>query len=132
MNQYVMIGIIIVAVLIVWNFVKSPATTGGSNLSLEDAKKKIDTRSDIILLDVRTKEEYLEKHIPKSALIPVDVLEQEAASKLPEKGKEILVYCRSGRRSATAVAILKKLGYTHVYDLGGIINWPYETVSGGK
>ena len=45
--------------------------------------------------------------------------------------RTIFVYCRSGRRSVTASEALVKLGYTKVYNLGGIINWPYETENGG-
>lgn len=89
-------------------------------------KKRLDTEKGIIPLDVRTRDEYLEKHIPKSTLIPVDVLSNEANRKLPDKNAEIFVYCRSGNRSAMAAKTLTKLGYTHIYNLGGIVRWPYE------
>lgn len=79
---------------------------------------------------MRTKEEYAEKHIPGSMLIPVDALEKEAPSKLNDKNATILVYCRSGRRSVAASEVLVKLGYTNVYNLGGIMDWIYETKSG--
>lgn len=101
------------------------------NISPEDAKKRLDSEKNIVLLDVRTKDEYEEKHIPGSLLIPVDVIEKEAASKLTDKNADIFVYCRSGRRSVTASEALVKMGYRNVYNLGGIIDWPYETVKGG-
>ena len=86
----------------------------------------------IILLDIRTREEYIEKHIPGSTLIPLNVLAREASKKLPDKHATVFIYCRSGSRSRTAVKILLKQGYTKIFDLGGIARWPYETVSGKK
>lgn len=96
----------------------------------EDAKERLENEENIILLDVRTLEEYEENHIPNSVLIPLDVLEKEASEKLSDKGATIFIYCRSGNRSATASKILLELGYTNLYDLGGIIDWPYDTESG--
>lgn len=101
-----------------------------SNIKPAEAKKRLESEKGIILLDVRTQEEYAEKHIPNSMLIPVDVIEEEAPAKLTDKNAVIFVYCRSGRRSAAASEALVKMGYTGVYNLGGIIDWPYETESG--
>lgn len=96
----------------------------------EEAKKRLENEKGIILLDVRTQEEYTEKHIPDSLLIPVEEIEKEALTKLTDKNVIIFVYCRSGRRSAIASEALAKMGYARVYDLGGIIDWPYKTESG--
>lgn len=96
----------------------------------EEAKKRLESEKGIILLDVRTLEEYSQKHIPSSLLIPVDMIEKEAPLKLTDKNAVIFVYCRSGRRSVTASEALVKMGYSKVYNLGGIIDWPYETESG--
>ena len=85
---------------------------------------------DYILLDVRTEEEYREQRIDGSVLIPNDEISIRAEAELPDKDAAILVYCRSGRRSASAAAELAALGYTNIYDFGGIQSWPYETVSG--
>ena len=52
--------------------------------------------------------------------------EDTAAAVIPEKSTTVLVYCRSGNRSKTAAAALAKLGYTNVYEFGGINTWPYE------
>lgn|GEM_PF-4296883 len=57
-------------------------------------------------------------------------IEALAPEILADKDKTILVYCRSGRRSETAAKSLIKMGYTNTYDFGGIIDWPYKTVSG--
>lgn len=94
----------------------------------QEAKERMDNEKGIILLDVRTKEEYMEGHIKDALLIPVDDLEQEAEENLKDKDAVIFVYCRSGNRSATAADMLAKLGYSNVYDLGGIKYWPYEVV----
>lgn len=99
------------------------------NITPTDAKDRLNSEEDIILLDVRTVEEYVENHIPNSVLIPVDVLQTEAPNQLINKDSTIFVYCRSGNRSVTASKILVNLGYTDVYNLGGIIDWPYETES---
>jgi rhodanese-related sulfurtransferase len=99
-----------------------------SNITPEEAKKSLDTEKDIILLDVRTKEEYETGHIKQSMLIPVDTLKTEAEKQLKDKEAKIFVYCRSGNRSVTAANILVSLGYKNVYNLGGISNWPYEIV----
>lgn len=102
---------------------------GYTDIKPEEAKKRLDSEKGIILLDVRTQEEYSGKHIPNSILIPVEVIQEEAPSKLTDKNATIFVYCRSGRRSEAAADALAKMGYTKVYDLGGIIDWPYETES---
>jgi rhodanese-related sulfurtransferase len=98
-------------------------------ISAEDAKNNMENNSDIILLDVRTEEENKEIRIPGSTLIPLDKLESNVEIVIPDKEKTIYVYCRSGNRSVSAVKILLKLGYKNVYDLGGINQWPYETIS---
>jgi rhodanese-related sulfurtransferase len=97
-----------------------------ANISPEEAKKRLDSEEAIIVLDVRTKEEYDGGHIKDSVLIPVDKLKDEAESKLKDKETVIFVYCRSGNRSTTAANILVELGYKNVYNLGGINQWPYE------
>jgi phage shock protein E len=99
-------------------------------ISPAEAKKRLEAEARIILLDVRTPEEYAEQHIPGSILIPVDQLEQAVEAKIPAKHETIFIYCRSGRRSKIAADKLIGLGYTHVYDLGGIFNWPYEVETG--
>jgi len=96
------------------------------NITPADAKKRLDADKNIVLLDVRTAEEYAEKHIPGSLLIPLDVIETTVTQKIADQKTTIFVYCRSGRRSVTAAESLVKLGYTDVYNLGGIMDWPYE------
>lgn len=90
-------------------------------------KKEIE-KNEVIILDVRSEEEYNSGHIENSILIPIDKLEEEAENILNDKNKKILVYCRSGNRSKKASNILLEKGYTNVYDFGGIKDWPYEIV----
>jgi phage shock protein E len=99
-----------------------------TNIKPEEAKKRLDSEKGIVLLDVRTKEEYDTGYIKGSILIPLDNVKEEAERKLKDKDAPIFVYCRSGNRSTSAASILANLGYKNVYNLGGINNWPYEVV----
>ena len=96
------------------------------SITAEAAKEIMDTEEDFFILDVRTREEYDEGHIPGAVLIPNTEIETRAEEELPDKGPLILVYCRSGRRSKLAAQILADLGYTNVKEFGGILDWPYE------
>ena len=83
--------------------------------------------ADVTILDVREQDEYDSGHIPGAVLLPVGTIDEEtAASVIPEKDSVTLVYCRSGNRSKKAAAELAELGYTEIYEFGGIITWPYE------
>ena len=84
--------------------------------------------SSVIILDVRTPEEYKEGHIEGSILIPDYEILETAEKILTDKNQTILVYCRSGNRSRKAANNLLYLGYQNVYDFGGIIDWPFEIV----
>ena len=95
----------------------------------EDAKARIDSGDEIIILDVRTEEEYNSGHIPNAILIPNETITDKTPDLLSNLDAEILVYCRSGNRSAQAAKKLIAIGYTNVYDFGGIIDWPYDTVT---
>ena len=91
--------------------------------------KKIMTEADnFILLDVRTEAEFQEKRIDGALLIPYDEIRDRVEAELLDKNAVILIYCQSGRRSAQAAESLAALGYTNIYDFGGIIDWPYVTV----
>ena len=83
-----------------------------------------------VLVDVRERYEHEENRIPGSTLLSLSVIEVLAPMRFDDLDTVIVVYCRSGRRSAEAAAILVDLGFTNVYDLGGINAWPYETLSG--
>ena len=92
----------------------------------EDAKEMMDNQ-EVIILDVREQDEYDGGHIPGAVLLPVGAIDEEsAAGVIPEKDTTLLVYCRSGSRSKRAAKALADLGYTAVYEFGGIMTWPYE------
>lgn len=98
-------------------------------ISAADAKTRMDSGDEIIILDVRTKEEYDAGHIAGAILIPNETIIDKQPELLPELDAEILVYCRSGNRSAQAANKLIAIGYTNVVDFGGIIDWPYDVVT---
>ncbi len=97
-------------------------------ISPAEAKKLIGSEG-VILVDVRTLEEYEEKRIPGAVLLPVDDISEKAGSVLPDKDSVIIIYCRSGRRTRIALEELINMGYKTIYDLGGIIDWPYDTIA---
>lgn len=97
-----------------------------TQISQEEAKKMMDTQS-VIVLDVREQHEYDAGHILNAELLPVgDINEDTASAVIPSKDTVVLVYCRSGNRSKTASQALVDLGYTAIYEFGGIGTWPYE------
>lgn len=101
-------------------------------LTAEEAKKRIDSGDNLVILDVRTQEEFDEKHIDGAVLIPNEEIGEEPLAQLPDLNQEILIYCRSGNRSSQAAGKMLKAGYTNVYDFGGINDWPYDTVTGSE
>ncbi|MPN20879.1 Thiosulfate sulfurtransferase GlpE [bioreactor metagenome] len=98
-------------------------------ISAADAKTRLDSGDELILLDVRTKEEFDAGHIAGAVLLPNETILDSQPDVLPDLNAEILIYCRSGNRSAQAANKLVAMGYTNVYDFGGIIDWPYEIVT---
>ena len=105
---------------------------GGSimwrTVSQEEAMKIMEEEADYVILDVRTQAEYDEGHIPGAILIPYTEIDGKAEELIADKDIQILVYCRSGRRSKIAAQSLAQLGYTNVKEFGGIIDWKYDVV----
>ena len=98
-------------------------------ITQEEAKEMMDTQ-EVIILDVREQGEYDSGHIPGAVLLPVGSIDETTAAEvIPEKDSMVLVYCRSGNRSKTASSTLAELGYTNIYEFGGINTWPYEIES---
>ena len=85
----------------------------------------------VVLLDVRTPAEYMEKRIPGSINLPLDEI-GKIKFKVTDPNTPIYLYCRSGNRSHTALGVLQKLGYTHVFDIGGIKHYRGRTEGGPK
>ena len=85
---------------------------------------------EVLILDVQEQHEYDSGHIPDAVLLPVGTItEDTAAAVIDDLDTVVLVYCRSGNRSKTASQALADLGYTNVYEFGGINDWPYEVES---
>ncbi len=98
-------------------------------ISAEEAYVMMNDGAPYLLVDVRTQAEYDAQHISGAVLIPDSEISAQAEAELPDKSARILVYCRSGRRSALAVQTMISMGYTQIYDFGGILDWPYATAS---
>ena len=105
---------------------ETTAENSYQQITQEEAKEMMDTQ-EAIVLDVREQHEYESGHILGAVLLPVGTItEDTAAAVIPEPDSVVLVYCRSGNRSKTASKALADLGYTNVYEFGGINTWPYE------
>lgn len=108
-------------------------TITGCNVKEDSQIKKVNSdevrellKEDAILLDVRSESEYNEGHIPNAILLNVSDVENKIKDISTDYDQAIIVYCRSGNRSAKAAQTLIDMGYRNVYDLGGISNWDYE------
>ena len=99
-------------------------------INMDEAITTMEEESSYIILDVRTPEEFADKHIPGAINIPNETISTEEIPELPDKDQLILVYCRSGNRSKQASEKLAALGYTNIVEFGGINDWPGETVTG--
>lgn len=97
-------------------------------ITASEAKELMETLDSYTIVDVRTLEEYNEGYIEGAILLPDYEVSAKASEVLKDPSANVLVYCRSGRRSKLAAQALVDLGYTNVYDFGGIIDWPYETL----
>lgn len=98
------------------------------NISASDVRDLITTSSPVIIVDVRSPQEYYSGKIPTSINIPIEIFESQIKDKSIPKTTQIVVYCQKGNRSSRAAKILDDLGYTNVYNLGSIENWPYDLV----
>ena len=101
-------------------------------ISMEEAMELMKTEENYIILDVRSQEEYEEKHIPGAVLVPNETIGTKDIPELPDKDQMILVYCRSGNRSKQAAEKLAALGYTNIIEFGGINDWPGEVETSVK
>jgi rhodanese-related sulfurtransferase len=131
MNEKLKLALIIILIIIVpaAGCSRQAGRESYQTISSEEAKSMIDEMEDAVILDVRTREEFEQGHIEKAVLIPYTDIEDKIESIVPDKETTLLVYCRSGRRSAIAAGKLAEMGYVKVYDFGGIIDWPYGTVN---
>lgn len=107
---------------------QSSSNASYTQITQEEAKAMMGKNDGHIIVDVRRQDEFDAGHIPGAILIPNESITDEKPAKLPDLNQIILVYCRSGRRSKEAAQKLADMGYTNVYEFGGIIDWTGETV----
>ena len=103
-------------------------TASYKQITQEEAKEMMTKDDGHIIVDVRRQDEYDEGHIPDAILIPNESITDKQPDELPDLNQIILVYCRSGRRSKEASQKLADIGYTNVYEFGGINTWTGEIV----
>ena len=97
-----------------------------TQISQDQAKEMMEKEDGHIIVDVRTQDEVETGHIPGAICIPNESIGTEQPEELPDLNQVILVYCRSGNRSKQAAQKLFDMGYTNVYEFGGIIDWTGE------
>lgn len=95
----------------------------------EKAKEMMAVNDGHVIVDVRRADEYAAGHIPGAILIPNESIGTEKPEQLPDKDQIILIYCRSGNRSKQAAQKLADMGYTNIYEFGGINTWTGEIVT---
>lgn len=101
-----------------------------TQISQDEAMKMMQEQTDCLIVDVRRPDEFAEGHIAGAVNVPNETIEDEAPEALPDKDQTLLIYCRSGNRSKEASQKLADMGYTNVYEFGGINTWEGEIVTG--
>lgn len=122
---------ILVLISIISVSCKSITDTQYVSISAEDGAKMLKEDPDIIIIDVRTKQEFDEGHIDGSINIPDFELVSRIGEIVKDKNDTVILYCRSGNRSKQASLKLIEMGYKKIYDMGGLLDWPYETIKPG-
>ncbi len=129
------IAVILIAVVLIAHYLKNNITDGPgmvnsyTQISQDEAKEMMKLDDGHIIVDVRRQDEYDIGHIPGAILIPNESIGTERPEELPDLDQIILIYCRSGRRSKEAAQKLFDMGYMHIYEFGGIIDWTGEIVT---
>lgn len=101
--------------------------SGYKHISMDEAAKMMKADKNVLIVDVRTQEEYDKKHVLGAICVPIEDIRADKLDKLPDKNKTLMLYCWTGRRSEDAAAILAKQGYKNVYEFGGLVDWTGET-----
>ena len=98
-------------------------------ITAEEAKAMMDDGG-VTIVDVRRADEFADKHIPGAILVPNEEIGDTQPEALPDLSATLIVYCRTGVRSKQASDKLVEMGFENVYDMGGIVDWPYDTERG--
>ena len=97
-----------------------------TNITMAEAKERFQTPGNYIILDVRRADEFAAGHIPGAINIANEDIQSDPPAALPDRDSLIYIYCRSGNRSKQAAAKLAAMGYTHIIEFGGILDWTGE------
>lgn len=119
--------IVIIVVMLLSGCQSDSKDTTFTNIDADEAKVMMDAGG-VIVIDVRTIDEYGRGHIDGATLLPLDDIIAGSRGTLENKDETILLYCQSGNRSGQAAKILADEGYTNIYDFGGINDWPFDIV----
>ena len=99
-------------------------------ITLEEGLAKWQADSSALLIDVRTREEFAEGHIPGAVCVPLDSIEREIFEAVPDPSATLYLYCRSGMRAMRARTVLRGLGYVNTENIGGIDAYRGEKARG--
>ena len=128
MKRVILLVLAVVMMLSGCALANSSPSASYQQITQEEAKEIMKKDDGHIIIDVRRQDEYDEGHIPGAVLIPNESITDKQPEELPKLDQIILVYCRSGRRSKEASQKLADIGYTNVYEFGGINTWTGEIV----
>ena len=109
------------------------SSCGGASytqISQAEALQMMQEQENYLIVDVRRPDEFAEGHIAGAINVPNEEIADEMPELLPDKDQLLLIYCRSGNRSKEASQKLADMGYTNVYEFGGINTWEGEIVTG--
>lgn len=127
MKKLLFLSIVVVATLtfFVTGCSKEAGTATYESITGQEALARMEAEEGYVILDVRTPDEYSERHIPNAINIPVETIADKPAE-LDDLDQLIFVYCRSGNRSKQASEKLVELGFTNIVEIGGLNTWPGE------
>lgn len=91
-------------------------------ITLNEAEQIIRKNSNVILLDVRSMQEYKEYHINGAICIPNYEIQSRVEKEIPNKESVVIIYCQSGIRSKKVVTIMRKLGYRNIFHISNGLN----------
>ena len=126
MIKYMILSLAVFSAALLLTGCSAEADGAYKKISASEAKEMMD-KGNVTIVDVREPSEYAGGHVPGAMLLPLGTVSSSAEKALPDKGRcSFSVYCRSGVRSLKASRELVSMGYKHVNDFGGILDWPYE------
>ncbi|WP_040211447.1 rhodanese-like domain-containing protein [Clostridium polynesiense] len=129
MNSFIFFAAAVLMILLLKGKLSKVNHPNVKNITAEEGKELIENNKNVLVLDVRTKDEFARGHIKNAKLIPVSELDQRLSSIKSYKDKPVLVHCASGGRSPRAVKLLLKNEFTQIYHLyRGLNSWKYNLI----